>query len=181
MGKSSKRKRSKNKFRVEDMVGKKFMLVYGSLREGQYNYERFNRLFPGGLKKLNEVVLGGYKMYSLYNNAYPCCIFTGESSQEVTFDLMEVSPECYEQIDGMEKGAGYEAHTIDQWVLNSFRVKQLVKATVYLFNDEEDDLDKHFEVVESGNWIFHQVPQAIGSWRKSNIEEEATIDESEDY
>lgn len=140
------------------MQNKIYALFYGSLRSGQYNFDRFNSSYPNGLRKIKTVILTGYKMYSL--GSYPACIWTGRAADEVTFDLMEVSEAAYQAIERMEEGAGYQTNVVEHF-LTEGNVSTLIKAKVFLFTKTEDLLDSRYPIVESGNWVYYQVPLAV--------------------
>lgn len=88
----------------------KKILVYGSLRKGEYNFERFEDYFPNQMNYLGTVETPGYKLYSL--GSYPGIKATDDDNFMLTVDKLEVSEECFQAIDGMEKGAGYTTNTI---------------------------------------------------------------------
>lgn len=110
----------------------KYILVYGSLRKGEYNYEYFKQ----GLEYIKTVEIPNYKLYSL--GAYPGIKESKNSS--IICDLMKVTDSKYgDGIHRMELGAGY-----------SYRVINVdgVEAIIYPYegNIREEDL------VESGDW-----------------------------
>ena len=77
-------------------------LAYGSLRKGEFNFDRFGK---DTIKYITTKTIKGYKMYSL--GFYPFLIFTGNKEDEVTCDVLETYPEIFEEIKNMEYEAGY--------------------------------------------------------------------------
>lgn len=84
---------------------------YGSLRKGQYNYERT------GLPKetyIKTVQIEGYEMYSL--GAFPLVVQSSNKKDVITVDLFAIANvDLQRGIHLMEIGAGYEriTHNID--------------------------------------------------------------------
>lgn len=114
----------------------KKILVYGSLREGMYNYDFFHRMF--GIAKEFTDVIKGFELYSL--GAYPGIKQTDNLDDEVIVDCLHLSPNAYRQIRAMELGANY---TEILYTLNG------EKYPLYLYNGEVQDDDK----VISGDWV----------------------------
>lgn len=122
----------------------KKILVYGSLRKGEYNYKRFLKYYPDGLNYLATTTITGYKLYDL--GSYPG--IRPQDGTELVVDVMEVSDEAYDSITGMERGAGYSV------------VKETVEGfgecTIYVYDYPVNE--KY--LVESGDWskyLSHQV------------------------
>lgn len=84
-----------------------YILAYGTLREGHYNFDRFE-----GVKKIATINIDGYQLYDL--GAYPM-ILPDENAKNLVVDLLEVSEQTKGFIDRMEIGAGYklESHTVN--------------------------------------------------------------------
>lgn len=88
-------------------------LFYGTLRSGQegknsgrekvYNFNRF-----GGQIYQKTLRIKGFKMYSL--GPYPCI---AEGDGEITVELHDVEDQAAQYIAGMERGAGYQAKTVN--------------------------------------------------------------------
>lgn len=74
--------------------------VYGSLKKGRYNYERFAAYCP--IEYVGEDILHGYKLYDLGN--YPGAI---EGDGPLHVHILKVSLNLFEMLDRMEKRAGY--------------------------------------------------------------------------
>lgn len=88
-------------------MAKFLVLTYGSLRQGEYNHDRFKSVHGKGYEYKRTMVLDGFDLYSL--GPYPG-IKEGKNKLEV--DLFECSEDCYRSIRGMELGAGYSEKTI---------------------------------------------------------------------
>lgn len=112
-----------------------YILVYGSLRKGEYNYEYFKE----GLEYVKTVQIPNYKLYSL--GSYPG--IKKSNGNNIICDLMKVTDEKYgNSIDRMELGAGYSSTLVDI---------EGVKAILYPYEGSvrEEDL------VDSGDWSKH--------------------------
>lgn len=112
------------------------VLVYGSLRKDEYNYNRFLQYYPDEINYIKTLTIEGFDLYSL--GPYPA-IVKGEGSLVV--DLLDVSPEVKESFDGMELGAGYEIQQVE--VDN-----ELVDIYVYVNPQRLNNNRK----VQSGDW-----------------------------
>lgn len=122
----------------------KKILVYGSLRKGEYNYKRFKGYFGEGLNYLATTTITGYKLYDL--GSYPG--IRPEAGKELVVDVMEVSDEAYDAITGMERGAGYS--------VAKETVEDHGECTIYVYNYPVSE--NH--LVESGDWskyLSHEV------------------------
>ena len=80
--------------------------VYGSLRPGNYNYDRIQSIFPGKFELVQTGEVAGYKMFDLGH--YPVIIPTENTSDVIIVDIIECSEEPMKYIDYMEHGAGYK-------------------------------------------------------------------------
>lgn len=84
----------------------KQIAVYGSLREGEYNFNAF----PDA-KKVKQSRVEGFKLYSL--GAYPGAIKSESEEDTMVVDIIEVGEASYERIRAMELGAGYTEESVD--------------------------------------------------------------------
>ena len=112
----------------------KRIAVYGSLREGHYNFERFKRFYPELTVVENNVKIKGYDLYSL--GSYPGIV---RGNGEIEVDILECSKQCYGQIMYMELGAGYTAKEL---FINDHQT---------IIFEYEGPVRPHVKV-ESGNW-----------------------------
>lgn len=110
--------------------------VYGSLRRGQYNHDRF-----GKMDFLGEATLPGFKMFSL--GPYPAVVKTNDETSTIKVELFEVSPNIKQNLDWMEFGAGYEELEVVASVGN-----QQINASIYAYPRMVSDT-----IVESGDWV----------------------------
>lgn len=86
-----------------------FVAVYGSLRNKEYNFRRFEKYFPKGIKFLETYMIPGFELYDL--GSYPG-IKESNKDQLLTVDIMDCSWDCYKAIENMELGAGYVAKKV---------------------------------------------------------------------
>jgi gamma-glutamylcyclotransferase (GGCT)/AIG2-like uncharacterized protein YtfP len=77
----------------------KHALFYGSLKQGEFNFDRFGQ---GSQKYIKTVTLDGYNLYDL--SWYPGLT---KGDGKVIVELHEVDDHAFENIKRMEAGAGY--------------------------------------------------------------------------
>ena len=83
-------------------------LFYGSLRQGEYNQQYFDK---GDFNFLQTVIIEGYKLYSL--GSYPGIKKTGKKEDTIICDAVIINnKELFNSIDRMELGAGYSRETV---------------------------------------------------------------------
>jgi len=130
------------------------LLVYGSLRPGQYNFDRFfgklskNRIDNPETEVdfICSVILSGYKMYTIGKAPYPVVIY-GKPEDEIECDLLLIDENSYNNIRLMEEEAGYNEDKVDVKFEES---KNSFEANVFVYGDSIN-LDK-YQRIESGNW-----------------------------
>lgn len=88
----------------------KKVCVYGSLREGEYNFDRFKQYYGDNIKSIGSYIIEGFDLYNL--GSYPGVKLSINNKQPLTVDILECSEECFNGINRMELGAGYHAHNI---------------------------------------------------------------------
>lgn len=121
-------------------VKKYLVLVYGSLRVGEYNYNRFKKYYGDEIKVVSQKVsIEGYYLHDL--GSYPGITidFNGDSKPLVC-DLLEVSQRVKDSMDEMEFGAGYR---------EDFEETEFGKATIYVYEWLGSNISNK---VESGDW-----------------------------
>lgn len=111
---------------------RKLIAVYGSLRVGEYNFNRLSKF--GKLEHVATTSIQGYDLYSL--GPYPA---VKEGNGTIVVDILEADDNSFRAIDGMEKGAGYVSKVIDY---------NGEDATLYLYTGYVDQN----RLVESGDW-----------------------------
>lgn len=80
-----------------------YLFVYGSLKKGKYNHQRYDfhkSIFVG------PGVVVGYSLVKDDQLPYPYCI--ADAQGMVIGEVYAVAPECLERLDHMEIGAGYK-------------------------------------------------------------------------
>lgn len=109
---------------------KKSIAVYGSLRKGEYNYNRSD------LDYIETIQLAGFNLHWLpYQSYYPGI---KEGDGKIVVDIMECSQPTFEQIVKMEERANYTAKEIK--IGNR-------DCTIFIYNGAVADLIPH------GNWL----------------------------
>ena len=89
----------------------KDIIVYGSLRPGEYNFSRFKQHYQDDIKYVKTIDrLKNYELFDL--GAYPCVVYNAEPNNNITVDILRVSDACYEMIYNMEIGAGYHVEQV---------------------------------------------------------------------
>lgn len=113
------------------------LLAYGTLREGDYNFERIREaLGEESLFKIGETRLKGYKMHNL--GYYPAITPAGPES-EVVCDILEASDKAMLYIDYMESSAGY-------------RKKETEQGSFYFI---PWDLSR-YPAIDTGDWLIQE-------------------------
>lgn len=121
----------------------KYLFAYGTLRNGEHNYEKFKH----GIKYVQSHILDKFKLYDL--GAYPAAVFTGNSSDTITTDILAITEEVYNEIKNMELGAGYEEIILNNLVFSPGN-------PMIIFTMLIENLPKSSELITSGNWFKRQ-------------------------
>lgn len=119
---------------------KRLIAVYGSLRKGEFNYDRFKSIFKNDFEYRSTRVVYGWDLFDL--GSYPGIKKSDNPNKMLMVDTMEVSEECFQAINAMELGAGYEAIEVEIGIH---------KAIIYQYNYGVN-LNN---IVESGNWSVY--------------------------
>lgn len=122
-----------------------YILVYGSLRKGAYNYDRFKAHYNDNLNYVDTLKIEGYDLYDL-GIGYPGIKKNPYSEIPLTVDLLETSTTCFVQIDAMESYANYTPTQIEI-ELNGKKVI----CTMYIYNGGVTQKQQ----VMSGDWLNH--------------------------
>lgn len=131
-----------------------FILVYGTLRKKQYNYERIRHVFgKNSLIYIGDTRLDYHRMYDLGN--YPAIIPGG--SKSIVVELMFCNDDVYKAINEMETSAGYSKDSQVIWVKisnNTLRTAwlNLYTASPKLITTIMKEKDR-FPLIESGDWV----------------------------
>jgi gamma-glutamylcyclotransferase (GGCT)/AIG2-like uncharacterized protein YtfP len=80
----------------------KRIAVYGTLKRGFYNYDRFNHFYE--FKFVGSERIKGFSLYDLGH--YPAAV-ESDPENEITIEIFDVSPACYKSLHEMEISAGY--------------------------------------------------------------------------
>ncbi len=132
------------------------MFVYGSLRTGEFNWEKY---LKGRTLKEVPAVMPGHVMFGA---TYPY-ILAAESDQKIIGNLVYLDPANYaeimEAVDGLE---GYDPETNQGDWLRVIREavytdpagqEQRVRAWVYYGNPELLHEEEAYTAIESGDWL----------------------------
>lgn len=88
------------------------ILVYGTLRQGDYNFERIANAFGSdSIKKVGEANVKNYKLFNL--GFYPAVNKSDNEDDVIVCDVLEVSNDAKNFIDRMEFGAGYKLENVN--------------------------------------------------------------------
>lgn len=117
------------------------ILVYGSLRKGEYNYDSFKEEYGDDFQFVKELTLEGYKLYSL--GVYPGIKKTNNKEDVLVVNKIQLSEEAYRDVDWMEIGAGYSRETINV---------DGDDCTLYIYDGHVRDTD----LVENGDWSKYE-------------------------
>jgi gamma-glutamylcyclotransferase (GGCT)/AIG2-like uncharacterized protein YtfP len=118
-----------------------YILTYGSLRKGEYNYDYFKLYYKKDFEYITTLTLKGYDLYSL--GAYPAIKISKNPNTLLTVDLIKLSEEAKRVIDNMEFGAGYSAIT----KIIEFNDKTF-PCTLYVY---DENISKN-RLISSGDW-----------------------------
>lgn len=113
--------------------------AYGTLREGNYNYDRFKGMY-GKDFQYETTITSEDKFVMLTNGMYPLLMREKKNCTPTTivFDIIKCSEECYRDICAMEFGAGYEEDFVE---LNG------EKYNIFIFNHETN-----YKQIKTGDW-----------------------------
>lgn len=137
--------------------------VYGTLRKGDYNYDRFVYIFGekaiSYIKTITVTTLE-HAMVS-FRDLYPALIHESRLTSiprrpitpNITFDILEVERECYKAIHDMEVGSGYKVSTIE-----------IENNTYQIFLFKHDDCS--YETITSGDWFEYKKSKNTPSYKK---------------
>lgn len=88
------------------------ILVYGTLRQGDYNFDRIAHAFGSdSIKKVGEASIPNYKLFNL--GFYPGINKSDNENDVIVCDVLEVNDQAKRFIDGMEFGAGYKIANVN--------------------------------------------------------------------
>lgn len=86
------------------------ILVYGSLRAGEYNFKRFDDYFPGQMEVKKTTKIKGFDLHSM--GSYPGINVSKNPDKELVVDVIHCDNQCFHAINGMELGAGYTTQEV---------------------------------------------------------------------
>jgi gamma-glutamylcyclotransferase (GGCT)/AIG2-like uncharacterized protein YtfP len=116
--------------------------VYGSLKEGDFNHDRWLR----GIKPIGWQRIEGFDMYDLGMFPY---VVRSDYRDCITVEVYEVPDDVAADIERMERGAGYDMVTVQtKWG----------DADMFVFSEQRHDL--HFK--RDKEWARNRIPS--GNW-----------------
>lgn len=89
----------------------KKILVYGSLRNNEYNFQRFKDYFPDGIEFVKTTTVKGFDLHSM--GSYPGIKESKDENKELVVDVMHCTNQCFHAINSMELGAGYTTKDVE--------------------------------------------------------------------
>lgn len=107
-----------------NLMKKKTMFVYGSLKEGFLNHHLIGEIPLN--KKMGKGFVRGFKLYALH--IIPALKKSGDKDDRVLIEKYNLIEPCFEMIDEMEKRAGYIPVEVED--------NEGVKGTIYVFQGE---------------------------------------------
>ena len=129
--------------------------VYGSLREGFFNY---NKYLDGKVIEKKDAKLENMKLYHLPHKGYPAITFGKET---VFGEIMTINESCYEEtMRAMDEMEGFiseqnpenEYHKVILDVEN-LQTNEKEQCFVYFYNKENDQLfDSKAVYIPHGDW-----------------------------
>lgn len=126
---------------------KRLILAYGSLRKGDYNYDRFKEYFGNKFNYIKTIELPGFDIYYL-PYGYPGA--KRNPHGKITVDIIEVTEDCYREIEMMEIYADYTPLTFETLLsLDNDDNLKYYEATLFLYNGGVTN--ENF--IKSGDWI----------------------------
>lgn len=116
-------------------------LFYGSLRKGQYNGARMRTTYgEDNFQYVKSLRISGFTLFDT-GRGYPAIVkSSGDDTVEV--ELFKVSEQCYDGINNMELGAGYEMNLYKDG-------KKLYPLYVY------NKVLPSFTRVPNGDWVHY--------------------------
>ncbi|MEG1257006.1 gamma-glutamylcyclotransferase family protein [Clostridium sp.] len=131
----------------------KKIFVYGSLREGFFNYDKYlvNKVSPASLGKVNG------KLFHLSHKGYPALL---DGEEEVIGELMELK-DFYKDIlpvDQMEGYVSFENNSLNEYARTVMNVQNLAtneyeSCYVYKYcQHSNEDFHKHAVHINHGDW-----------------------------
>lgn len=127
----------------------KYILVYGSLRKGAYNYDRFKAYFEDEFQYVTTLKIEGFDLYAL-PYGYPGIKRNSIENNILIVDIIKVSDECFDEIEAMEIHSGYHTVKIDVVDIehgNSYN------CTLFVY----DGPVEKSQLVKNGDWINHLI------------------------
>ncbi len=132
-----------------------FAFVYGSLRKGQYNYERIRNVFGiNDFVYITQAKINNHKIYDLGN--YPAIVTSVYNSNPVVGDIMYCSDKVIDAIDLMETSAGYKKDEIRVWVEDKSGIMRTCQLTYFVAGNQLTNMifgnREEYPAIESGDW-----------------------------
>lgn len=134
------------------------VFVYGSLREGFFNYDKY---LKGKVVSIKPAKLENKIVYHMPYKGYPAIM---EGNGVVYGEIMEIIPKIYDEtmeaMDIMEgfKGEGNPENEYHKTILEAVHLdtEKKEECYVYYYNPAIDDRFKDEAIfVENGDWVKH--------------------------
>lgn len=145
---------------------KRSVLVYGTLRKDQGNYNYLIAPHPHTMKR---VTVRGFEMYS--NGGFPYIVPTQDPDSYVVADLVEYTGDDWEgflsDLDALEgyRGVGANNH-YDREVVSYIDPEEPNPAPAYIYVASETVRPRVIELkkIESGDWLAHRGADVLSRW-----------------
>lgn len=131
------------------------ILVYGSLRQGEYNYDRIKRICGAdSLMYIDDNLVPYYELYDL--GEYPA-IVPSNKHNELKVELMFMDKIASTYIDNMEVSAGYVPTYASIFLKLAGNASKVIRVRIYVASK---DLAAYIDssnapLIESGDWLKH--------------------------
>ena len=138
------------------------VFVYGSLRDGFFNYEKY---LAGKVLEKKAAKLENMRLYHMPYKGYPA-IISGEGI--VNGEIMVIDPNCYEEtikaMDEMEgfKGKDNLENEYDKIILEVKNISdnEIEKCFVYFYNKNNDQrFEKESIYIQNGDWKKYMISE----------------------
>jgi gamma-glutamylcyclotransferase (GGCT)/AIG2-like uncharacterized protein YtfP len=120
--------------------------VYGTLREGQYIHK--SGYFSSYELMEKDVVLPGFRMYTLWADLFPSIFYTGNPKDKIYGDIITLGPEDAAYLDRLEIDSSYY---VQCWEISGYICK------VYVRNPRMVQYLRSGDLIKTGKWTQKEI------------------------